>query len=250
MVIFAVLTVKNSEKQSNSKDDHRCTNRHMSTQSPPNTQSSLLKRALYGGITVTHSSLSAKKWSNDWVGLVFCEANTFVCSYKKLVSKWDKRTLPPKPRHRSKTICKKNLHVLPDLPTLPQSYLKVETLASGFACEQRYDSWSQETCLPITRRLKPRDPINICLHMLPVCDSQTDGQTDRQNVFRVEHRTMSMWLLPSLLHNVPPQRPHTCSLFLGLQCDITTGACQANKGLISTLVLPRYYRSTVGYICC
>jgi len=180
MVIFAVLTVKNSEKQSNSKDDHRCTNRHMSTQSPPNTQSSLLKRALYGGITVTHSSLSAKKWSNDWVGLVFCEANTFVCSYKKLVSKWDKRTLPPKPRHRSKTICKKNLHVLPDLPTLPQSYLKVETLASGFACEQRYDSWSQETCLPLTRRLKPRDPINICLHMLPVCDSQTDGQTDRQ----------------------------------------------------------------------
>jgi len=29
----------NGQKQSNSKNDHRCTNRHMSTQSPPNTQS-------------------------------------------------------------------------------------------------------------------------------------------------------------------------------------------------------------------
>jgi len=29
----------NRQKQSNSKNDHWCTNRHMSTKSPPNTQS-------------------------------------------------------------------------------------------------------------------------------------------------------------------------------------------------------------------
>ena len=51
MVIFAVLTVfwlflTNRQKQwkdsQNSKNDHCCTNRHMSTQSPPNTQSPYL----------------------------------------------------------------------------------------------------------------------------------------------------------------------------------------------------------------
>ena len=35
----SVPIIKNSQNQSNSKNDHWCTNRHMSTQSPPNTQS-------------------------------------------------------------------------------------------------------------------------------------------------------------------------------------------------------------------
>jgi len=38
---YSVPIVKNSEKQSNSKNDHWCTNRHMSTQSPPNTESQI-----------------------------------------------------------------------------------------------------------------------------------------------------------------------------------------------------------------
>jgi len=35
----SVPVAKNSQKQSNSKNHHWCTNRHTSTQSPPNTQS-------------------------------------------------------------------------------------------------------------------------------------------------------------------------------------------------------------------
>ena len=36
---YSVPFVKTVKRQSNSKNDHWCTNRHMSTQSPPNTQS-------------------------------------------------------------------------------------------------------------------------------------------------------------------------------------------------------------------
>ena len=39
MTTNSVPIVKSSQKQSNSKNDHWCTNRHMSTQSPPNTHS-------------------------------------------------------------------------------------------------------------------------------------------------------------------------------------------------------------------
>jgi len=83
MVIFAVLTVfwlfltigtvyhspKTVKRQSNSKNDHWCTSRHMSTQSPPNTESRANAATLRN---LHHCARAVATARRPWAGLNVC----------------------------------------------------------------------------------------------------------------------------------------------------------------------------------
>jgi len=50
-----------------------------------------------------------------------------------------------------------------------------EVLSRGFIWDLGYENWSH--CA--TRRWKLRDPMSICVHVVPACGGQTDRQTDK-----------------------------------------------------------------------
>ena len=60
---------KTVKRQSNSKNNHWCTNRHMSTQSPPNTQIRANAATLRN---LHHMCLGSGHSSRPWAGLTVC----------------------------------------------------------------------------------------------------------------------------------------------------------------------------------